>query len=123
VKRLPVAGSLIVAALAAAPAAHADDPGDGLFAMLLKNDGLLFNLPLEKYQGQRYCRSVIDGEKPYQATDDLVRDGGYSRDVAFGITFAAGLAYCHCADNAADGIAVPSTQCSPYEVNYRRGGL
>jgi predicted secreted protein len=89
----------------AAPSrADNDDPeSDATFARLLDHSGVLFNFRLEKYQGQRYCRSVIDGRRPNDAIQELMRTGSYSFDVAVGITSAASVAYCNCTEAEQNG--------------------
>ena len=69
-----------------------DATGDVIFRASLANQGLLFNFPLEKYQGWGSCQSIIDGTKPLDAIYDLMRDGGYSFDVANGMTSSASIA-------------------------------
>ena len=118
-----IAAAIAVAAvgLAAPSNADNDDPAsDETFGRLLEDDGLLFNFPLEKYQGQRYCRSVIEGDTPLDATKELMRNGSYSFDVANGITSAAMVAYCECTVSARDGVHADPILCRPFELNYGR---
>jgi hypothetical protein len=120
-----IAAAIAVAAVGLAAPSHADtdDPeSDATFARLLDNEGILFNFRLEKYQGQRYCRSVIDGDTPVDATQDLMRNGSYSWDVANGITSAAMVAYCECTVSEREGVHANPTLCRPFELNYRSGG-
>ena len=116
--------AIAVAAVGLAAPSHADDDpaSDETFSRLLANEGLLFNFPLEKYQGQRYCTSVIDGDTPVDATKELMRNGSYSWDVANGITSAAMVAYCECTVSAREGVPVQQDLCRPFELDYRRGG-
>ena len=113
----------VVTAFGLAPPSHADDDpdSDAIFSNGLANQGLEFNFPLEKYQGQRYCRSVMDGKSPIDAIHDLMRNGEYSFDVANGITSSAMVAYCECAVLAADGLHADPSLCRPFELAYRRG--
>ena len=127
--------AVIVGALAAtvislggAAPANADGPifddgtSDVTFRASLTNQGLLFNFPLEKYQGQRFCQSIIDGDRPLKAYDDLARDGGYSPDVATGIGVAASIAYCDCTYSAVETPGSPfyPNLCSSFELNQPR---
>lgn len=116
------AAAITAAAAALAAPSHADDdPGsDAIFSQGLDHEGLLFNFRLEKYQGQRYCESIIDGATPLDAVHDLERDGAYSFDVANGITSAASVAYCTCASDAREGIPVRQELCRPFELDYLR---
>ena len=118
-----IAAAIAVAAVGLAAPSHADndDPAsDELFSRLLDEEGLLFNFRLEKYQGQRYCESIIDGEATLDATRDLMRNGSYSFDVANGISSAASTAYCDCAFAARNGLPVHQNICRPFELNYGR---
>lgn len=111
-----------VATVGLAAPSHADDDydSDQTFSRLLARSGLLFNFPLEKHEGQRYCESVIDGESPLDAVQDLVRNGAYSFDVANGITSAAMVAYCECTVSAREGVQADPSLCRPFELNYPR---
>jgi hypothetical protein len=121
----------LVAAVAAlaliVPATAAADPNvltpeDQSFMQLLDSNGLLFNFKLQRYQGQRYCREVMDGESSLEAKESLMRDGAYSFDVANGIGSTAGVAYCLCASSIAMiGSPYPG-QCSQWETAYARAG-
>jgi hypothetical protein len=121
-----IAAAAILAGLAvgvAAPSHADDDPAsDETFSRLLDHGGVLFNFPLEKYQGQRFCKSIIDGESILDAIYDLMRYGAYSFDVANGIASSASEAYCFCAFDARDGIPVHQQLCRPFELNYQRRG-
>ncbi|WP_082951299.1 DUF732 domain-containing protein [Mycobacterium mantenii] len=117
-----VAAAIAATAIGLAAPSHADDDpaSDETFGRLLDDSGLLFNFRLEKYQGQRYCESIIDGQTPLDAIHDLMRDGAYSFDIANGITSAAGVAYCTCAFDTREGIPVRQDLCRPFELNYGR---
>jgi hypothetical protein len=118
---LGVGAGITVAMLTLAAPSHADDgESDQTFRRLLDHEGLLFNYPIEKYQGQRYCEAVIDGDQPIDATNDLARDGAYSFDIANGISSAAMVAYCTCADSAREGIPADPILCKPFELEYQR---
>jgi hypothetical protein len=114
-----------VAGMGLAATAGADDDdtvSDEMFSKLLSDDGLLFNFPLEKHEGQRWCEAVIGGESRVQASQDLQSNGAYSWDVAEGIGAAAGVSYCMCASSAAiTGDPGPPSSCSSFEKRYRRG--
>ncbi|MDQ1249242.1 MAG: hypothetical protein QG597_3616, partial [Actinomycetota bacterium] len=109
------AAALAALLLWAAPAEAGPDvenAEDQSFMELLDQQGVLFSFNLEKYQGQWYCRDVIDGVDSYEATENLMRDGGYSHDVANSITSAAGAVYCFCAIREQIGAAPwPESQC------------
>jgi hypothetical protein len=119
---LSAAASLtLVGPVAPAYADADDDPAsDATFSNGLAHMGVLFNFILEKRQGQRYCEDVIGGEAPLDATNDLVRFGAYSFDVANAITSSAMVAYCECAVMAAEGLHVYPNLCRPFEL-ARRG--
>jgi len=90
---------LIAAALAVMcplAVAHADVDLDSQFADLLADHGVLFNLPLEKMQGQRACRDLASGRdfNGKAAVYDLMRKGSSSYDVALSIVSAALTVYC-----------------------------
>lgn len=120
-------GAAVLILGAAAPA-NADAPffddatSDITFRASLTDQGLLFNFPLEKYQGQRFCQSIIDGERPLKAYDDLASNGGYSPDVATGIGVAASIAYCDCTYSAVETPGSPPHPdlCSSFELNQPR---
>jgi hypothetical protein len=119
-----VLASAAVAAVAmvglAAPS-HADDDASGhTFSHGRAQMGVLFNFPLEKREGQSYRESVIDGEAPLEATQDLMRNGAYSFDVANGITSAAMVACCECAVSAREGVSADPILCRPFELDYQR---
>lgn len=119
--------SLIVAALASlgiAPSAHGDDDyeSDQTFSRGLAEYGLLSEFGLKKHQGQRYCKSLIDGESNVDAISDLMRYGDYSLDAATAIASSAMVAYCMCAFNVAVGIPPIPSLCRPFELGYRRQG-
>jgi hypothetical protein len=97
-----------------------DATSDVIFRAGLTDLGVLFNFPLEKRQGQRYCQALIDGAKPLDAVYDLMRDGGYPFDIANGITSAASIAYCECTDSALNGNPVHLRVCSSFELNQPR---
>ena len=85
---------------------------DVVFRSNLTRDGVLFNFPLEQWQGLRACdhieqtthgRAIVgpNGDNygyyarpDVRATYELMADGGYPKDVADSIVFAAELAYC-----------------------------
>lgn len=116
---LTVVGLLIVPTAHAAP--NIENAEDETFIRLLDGAGVLFSFNLQKRQGQRYCRDVIDGATSLEAKQDLMELGGYSFDVANSIGSAAAVAYCMCADGEAMG--VPYTgQCNQFEINYRQTG-
>lgn len=118
-----VAVAIAAAAIGLAAPSHADtdDPeSDATFARLLDGSGVLFNFRLEKYQGQRYCGSVIEGDTPLDATQELMRDGSYSFDVANAISSAAMVAYCECTVSERDGVRANPSLCRPFELNYGR---
>lgn len=110
------------AAVVLAAPSYADDDFESAqtFSRLLDGGGVLFKFNLEKREGQSYCESVIDGQSPLDATEDLARDGAYSFDVANGITSAAMVAYCECSVSAAEGVPVSGSLCRPLELDYRR---
>ncbi len=103
----------------AAPA-YADLDPDATYAQLLASDGVLFNFQLEKYQGQRLCKSLIDGQSTLSAIGDLMDMGSYSFDVANSIASSATVAYCECASSRAEGVRVIPSLCSPFELAYMR---
>jgi hypothetical protein len=97
---------------------------DQMFARLLDRKGLLYNFALEKYQGQRYCKDVIDGSlTPHEAVNDLMDAGGYSFDVANVITSAAMVAYCTCSVSVAQGVSPNPALCRQFETAYRNGEI
>jgi hypothetical protein len=98
---LTVTGMLGLAAPATAtPNDGSEEPGDWLFKNSLQLQGLLFNFPLQKYQAKRYCDDVVRGGSSLEAVEKLMDRGGYSWDVANGIS-AAASAYCFEAISAA----------------------
>ncbi|BBY28138.1 hypothetical protein GCM10023114_58200 [Mycolicibacterium sediminis] len=125
VRRSCLVGATFVAAVVAvamAAPSHADDDyeSDQSFSRGLDYAGVLFNFNLEKRQGQRYCRAVVDGSDTLDATYDLMRDGAYSFDVANGISSAAMVAYCTCSVMARQGLDADPILCRPYELAYLR---
>jgi hypothetical protein len=115
-----VAVSLLPAPTAAA-APDIQNAEDQTYMRLLDRSGVLFSFNLQKRQGQRYCKDVIDGATSLEAKEDLMELGGYSFDVANAIGSSAGVAYCICADGAAMGVPYPG-QCNQFETNYRQTG-
>jgi hypothetical protein len=102
-----------------------DNTEDQSFLRGLDRSGVLSNFNLQKSQGQQYCADVIEGATTLDATYKLMRDGGYSFDVANSISSAAGVSYCLCADFAAMGVEsqFPGGMCSTFETNYRNPNL
>jgi hypothetical protein len=96
---------------------------DYRFMQLLENRGLLFNFKLQRYQAQRYCGAVINGQNHTEATKDLIRNGGYTIDVGVSITTAAGMAYCPCADHFADTGQFYPGPCGLFERAFRERGF
>ena len=126
-RSLAVLATALAAPLLWAAPAEADpdieNAEDQSFMELLDQQGVLFSFNLEKYQGQRYCKDIIDGVDSLAAKEDLMRDGGYSFDVANAIGSAAAVAYCWCALRESIGATPwPASQCSEFENNYRRTG-
>jgi hypothetical protein len=121
IRALCVAASALglIAGGVAAPA-NADNDSDQIFSHALAHKGLLFNFPLEKYQGQRYCQSVMQGEASLDAVEELMRDGSYSFDVANWITSSAMSAYCLCAVSAQEGVHADPSICRPFELSGGR---
>jgi hypothetical protein len=107
-------------ALAAPSYADDDFESDQTFSRGLEHAGVLFNFNLQKRQGLRYCRDVIDGQGTLDATHDLMRNGAYSFDVANGISSAAMIAYCTCSVMARQGIDADPILCRPFELAYLR---
>jgi len=127
-KRISAHWSIVaILSISLAAMAHADpdieNAEDQSFMELLDESGVLFSFNLEKHQGQRYCRDIIDGANDMDAIHDLMRNGGYSFDVANAISSAATAAYCWCAVRESIGAAPwPDNQCNEFENTYRRTG-
>lgn len=132
--RLTTAAAVIAfaASIISPPTASADEPdygtpeyADRIFTNLLEADGLLFNFPLEKMQGQRYCEFIIR-ENTWSSMAGLYQLmdlGGYSFDVANNISQAAGMAYCPCANqyNITGGSNLSNlSSCGLFELDYAR---
>jgi hypothetical protein len=49
----------------------------------------IWNFPLVKAQGLQACQRMDNGERPVDASDDLVAAAGYTFDDAVSITSAA----------------------------------
>jgi hypothetical protein len=87
------------AVIGLATPAHADPNDDSLddqlFARMLADNGVLFNLNLEKFEAKRACDSYRRGEGYKDVVHDLMQSGGYPWDVAYEIFSATEVTYCH----------------------------
>lgn len=83
---------------------------DETFSQLLSSDGTLFNFNLQKMQAKRACDREAYG---LDAVQLLMRDGGYSFDVANSIVSAGSVAYCPQHNDRVDLPPYPFVNCPP----------